>query len=105
MKFRVVFKERSGQDGERSENPATSLDAQLADGIVLDASEIGSLEPDAAHSTEDLEEDDDFLSLSGEIWEYDVAEGREQEFKDAMLNSGVVMEFEPLESNDELGVS
>jgi hypothetical protein len=105
MKYRVVFRERSNRAGEKADDPATYLDTQLEDGVVLDASLIGRLEPDSLHSSERLEEDDAFLSLSPEIWEYDVAEGRDADFKNALLNSGMVMEFEPLESSDDLGVA
>jgi hypothetical protein len=105
MKYRVVFRERSNVDGEKVDSPPSFLDAQLADDVVLDAVFVGRTEPDALHSSDVIEEDDAFLSLSGEIWEYDVAEGRDDDFKNAALNSGMVMELEPLESSDELGVS
>ena len=39
------------------------------------------------------------------ILEYDVAEGRDEDFLNALRNSGMVMEFEPLESGDEVGLS
>jgi len=91
--------------GEKADEPATYLDTQLEDGVVLDAVFVGRLRPDSLHSSDMLEEDDAFLSISPEIWEYDVAEGRDQDFKDAAANSGMVMELEPLESSDELGVS
>lgn len=58
---------------------------------------MGRTQPDALHSSEQIEEDDEFLSLGAEIWEYDVAEGKGQDFKDALRNSGMVMEFELLE--------
>jgi hypothetical protein len=77
----------------------------LPDDVVLDAVMVGRTEPDALHSSDRIEEDDAFLSLGSEIWEYDVAEGRDDDFKNAALNSGMVMELEPLESSDELGVS
>lgn len=105
MKYRVVFRERQNQGGEVSDNPPDFLDNQLDDETVLDAVMVGRNDPDAEHSTEDMEEDDDFLSLGTEIWEYDVAEGKEDEFKAAVERSGVVIECEPLESADELGVS
>ena len=105
MKYRVVFRERSNQAGEVSEDPTSFLDPELEDGIVLDSVFVGRNDPDAQHSSEILEEDDDFLSLGTEVWEYDVAEGRDQDFKDALRNSGMVIEFEALESSDELGVS
>jgi hypothetical protein len=34
-----------------------------------------------------------------------VADGKEDDFIAALQNSGMVIEFEPLESGDELGVS
>lgn len=105
MKYKVIFRERSDQAGEKADDPASYLDTQLEDGIVLDAVQVGRLRPDSLHSSDTMEEDDAFLSISPEIWEYDVADGREQDFKDAALNSGMVMELEPLESADELGVS
>jgi hypothetical protein len=98
MKYRVVFRERADRMGEKADDPASFLDTQLDDETVLDAVFVGRLDPDALHSSDRMEEDDAFLSLNGEIWEYDVAEGKDQEFKDALANSGMVMEFEPLES-------
>ena len=97
MKYRVVFRERSNRMGEKADNPPSYLDTQLEDGVVLDSAFVGRLEPDSIHSSERAEEDDAFLSLSGEIWEYDVADGRDQAFKDALRNSEMVMEYELLE--------
>ncbi len=102
MKYRVVFRERSNRMGERADNPPSYLDTELEDGVVLDSAFVGRLEPPSVHSSDRAEEDDAFLSLSGEIWEYDVAEGRDREFKDALQNSGMVIEFEPLESKRNL---
>src|SRR5690348_8274431 len=106
MKYRVVFRERSDQRGEKADDPPSFLDAELDDDTVLDAVFVGRLRPDSLHSSDRIEEDDGFLAMaSPEIWEYDVAEGKDQDFKDACLNSGMVIEVEPLESSDELGVS
>ena len=105
MKYRVVFRERSNEEGEKADDPPSFLEPELADDVVLDARFVGRLQPDALHSSDAMEEDDAFLGLTAEIWEYDVAEGRDQDFKDALANSGMVMEFDPLESSDELGVS
>lgn len=98
MKYRVIFRERSDRMGEKADDPASYLDTQLEDGIVMDSAFVGRLEPTSIHSSDLAEEDDAFLSLTGEIWEYDVADGRDQDFKDALQNSEMVMEFEPLES-------
>lgn len=105
MKYRVVFRERSGKDGEKADNPASFLDAELDESTVLDSRFVGRLHPEAQHSSDELEEDDAFLSVSPEIWEYDIADEKDQDFKDALRNCGMVMEFELLESADELGVS
>lgn len=105
MKYRVVFRERTDQQGEAADNPPAFLDSQLDDDTVLDAAFVTRNDPDANHSSEGLDEDDDFMSLGTEVWEYDVADGKDQDFKDALLNSGVVVEFEPLESAGEVGIS
>lgn len=105
MKYRVVFRERQNQGGEVSDNPPGFLDNELDDSTVVDSVMVGRNDPDAEHSTDGMEEDDDFLSIGTEIWEYDVAEGKEDEFKSAIERSGVVIEYEPLETEDELGVS
>ncbi len=105
MKYRVVFRERSSDDGEQADQPSDFLDSELDDDTVLDARFVGRLGADALHSSDVMEEDDAFLSISPEIWEYDVAEGKDQSFIDALKNSGMVMEFQALESSDELGVS
>ena len=105
MKYKVVFRERSDESGEKADDPASFLDTQLDDETVLDAVLVGRNQPDGLHSSDALEEDDSFLSLGSEVWEYDVAEGKDQDFKDALRNSGMVMEFEPLEALGELGLS
>lgn len=105
MKYKVVFRERSNRDGEKAEDPASFLEAQLDDDTVISSTFVDRTGPDAKHSSDVIEEDDDFLSLATEVWEYDVADGKDEEFKNALLNSEMVMEFEPLESGDELGVS
>ena len=105
MKYRVVFRERSDMAGEKADDPPSFLDTQLDDETVLDAVFVGRNDPDSLHASEALDEDDSFLSIGTEVWEYDVAEGKDEDFKNALANSGMVMEFEPLESGDELGVS
>jgi hypothetical protein len=105
MKYRVVFRERSNERGERADNPPSFLEPELDDDTVLDAVLVGRTEPDSLHSSETLEEDDSYMSLGAEIWEYDIAEGKDDDFKDALVNSGMVMEYEALESGDELGIS
>lgn len=105
MKYKVVFRGRSDESGEKADEPASFLDAQLDDETVLDAVFVGRNRPDGLHSSDALEEDDAFLSVGSEIWEYDVAEGKDQEFKDALRNSGMVMEFESLDAGGDLELS
>jgi hypothetical protein len=105
MKYRVVFRERSDEAGEKADDPPSFLTSDLDDETVLDSRFVGRTRPDALHSSDTLEEDDAFLSLSSEIWEFDVADEKDAQFQDALRNSGMVMEFEPLESENELGVS
>ena len=100
MKYRVVFRERSDQSGDRADDPPSFLEPELDDETVLDAVFVGRTEPEALHASDLLEEDDAFLSLGAEIWEYDVAEGKDEDFKNALRNSGMVMEFEGLESGE-----
>jgi len=104
MKYRVVFKSRSDQQGKAADAPASFLDAQLDDDTVLDALRVERTGPDSMHSSDILEEDDGFL-MGSEVWEYDVAEGKERAFIDALKNSEVVMEYEALESSGDLGLS
>ena len=105
MKYRVVFRDRSNAAGEKADDPASFLEAQLNDGVVVGSTFVERTGPDSKHSSEILEEDDDFMSYGTEVWEYDVADGRDREFKDALLNSGMAMEFEPLDVDTELGFS
>ena len=106
MKYRVVFRERSNQEGERADDPPSFLDNELDDDTVIDAVFVGRLEPEPLHGSDRIEEDDGFLGMATpEIWEYDVSDGKDEDFKAALQNSGMVIEFEPLESSSELGLS
>ena len=100
MKYRVVFMERTDVQGRKTENPPDFVELDLSDGIVLDRVIVERSNPTAVHSEEVMGEDDDFLSVGTEVWEYDVAEGREEEFVNALRNSQMVIEFE--EVDDEM---
>jgi hypothetical protein len=89
-----MFMERTGGKGEPSEKPAEYLIPELQDGVVRDAVFIDRDQPQAMHNEERLEEDDDFLSVGSEVWEYDIADGRESEFVDALTNSQMVLDYE-----------
>ncbi len=100
MKYRVIFRERVDQQGEVSDNPPSFLEPELDDETVIDAVLVSRNDPQGLHVTEDLEEDDSFLSVGTEVWEYDVVDGKDQDFKDALLNSGMVIEYELIDSSD-----
>jgi hypothetical protein len=97
MKYRVTFRERNDQFGNPSENPPQFVEPELEDGIVLDAVMVERIEPENLHVQEQADEDDDFLSIGTEVWEYDVADGRDQEFLDALKNSRMVIEYDTLD--------
>ena len=98
-----MFRERSDEEGEKADEPSSFLDNELDDETVLDSRMIGRITPESQHSSDRVEEDDGFLGMATpEIWEYDVAEGKDQDFKDALRNSGVVMEFEVLGDTDDV---
>jgi hypothetical protein len=101
MKFLVTFKERTGADGQPSEDAPDEAALEIPDGVILDRTFVQRTVPDAMHNEEVLDEDDDFLSLSAETWEYDIADGRQQEFLDAVKVSETAMECVPLDDDSD----
>jgi hypothetical protein len=97
MKYRVTFMERTDKAGNPSEDPPAFVEPELTDGVVLDATFVERLEPENLHVQEVMDEDDSFLSVGTEVWEYDVADGRDRDFTDALRNSKMVLEYEPIE--------
>ena len=95
MTYKVVFRKRFDGQGEESDRPETFV--QVVDGVVINAVKAELNEPPALHNQEVLDEDDSFLSLGTEVWEYEIAEGREQEFIEALENSRMVLEYEEME--------
>lgn len=93
MTYRVTFMERTGASGEPSERPTEYVTIDLPDGVVLDKQFVERTEPQAMHVEEALEEDDDFLSVGSETWDYSVRDGREDDFIAALENSQMVMEY------------
>ena len=89
--------ERTDIAGNPTENPPAFVEPELMDGVVLGASLVERIEPDGLHGREAMDEDDSFLSIGTEVWEYDVADGRERDFEDALKNSQMVIEYEALD--------
>src|SRR5579862_1222967 len=100
MRYRVTFMERTGGNAKPTEFPPDYVDIDVPDGVVLDKTFVERDEPTAVHNTEDLEEDDDFLSIGSETWDYDIAGGREDEFLAALKNSQMAFECVELEAGD-----
>jgi hypothetical protein len=84
--------ERTGRSGNPSEKPEAYLEIELNEGVVRDKTFVERDEPAAMHNQDTLDEDDDFLSVGSEVWEYDIAGGREKEFLEAVTNSQMAME-------------
>lgn len=100
MRYRVTFAKRFESDGEASSiDPTKFLD--VADGVVQEKVIVETLEPESMHSQEVMDEDDAFLGrAAAEVWEYEVAEGRDDEFVAALLASGTVMEYDRMDVMD-----
>jgi hypothetical protein len=93
--YKVTFRKRFNEQGLPADDPASFV--QVADGVVLDARVAEQTEPAAIHPQEVMDEDDSYLSLGTEVWEYEVADGRQQEFIDALRNSRMVLDFETMD--------
>ncbi|HEY1755044.1 MAG TPA: hypothetical protein VGG72_06580 [Bryobacteraceae bacterium] len=100
MRYRVTFMERTGRAGNPSETPPNYLEIEMAPGIVRDKTFVERDQPIAMHNEETLEEDDDFLSVGSEVWDYDIAGGREKEFLEAVQNTQMAIECVPIDDGD-----
>ncbi len=100
MRYRVVFRERANKKGDASENPIGFLQGGGPETVVRKSTFVLRRDPEAKTSPDPLEHDDELIGLGTEIWEYEVAEGRDQEFRDALLNSGSIVEFTPIGASD-----
>jgi hypothetical protein len=96
MRYRVTFAERFGAEGQSTEQPAQFV--EVSEGVVQDAVFVERFAPDNLHVQEVMDEDDSFLSRGTEVWEYDITEGREREFLEALQNSQRVIEYVELDA-------
>jgi hypothetical protein len=100
MKYKVTYRKRFTPEGEPADDPSSLVDPE--DGVILDREFVEIIEPAGLGVAEDLNEgsgseesnDNGFLAFGSETWVYDVAEGREKEFTDALAESRVVLDFE-----------
>ena len=95
MTYEVTFRKRFDEKGEPWDRPETFVLAP--DGVILDAKPARLIEPPAQHNEEALEEDDAFESLGTETWEFEIEDGREDEFIAALKNSGMVLEYQSID--------
>lgn len=93
--YKVTFTKRFNSDGEEADRPETFV--ETVDGVVLNASKAEVIEPDSLHNQDAMEEDDAFLGMGTEVWEYEVAEGREEEFIAALELSRKVIQYEQMD--------
>ena len=100
MKYKVTFRKRFSPEGQPADNPRSLIAPE--DGVIEGEEMVEILEPAGLGVAEDLNEgtgsqesnDNGFLALGSETWVFDVAEGREKEFTDALVESRVVLDFE-----------
>ena len=100
MRYHVTFRKRFNEQGEPADDPRSLIDP--GDGVIQDAELVEMIEPAGMGVAEDLNEgtgsqesnDNGFLGLGTETWVFQVTEGREKEFTDALVESKVVLDFE-----------
>ena len=91
--------EHTGRSGAPSEFPPDYVAIDTGDGVVIERTFVERTEPDAMHNQDTLEEDDDFLSVGSETWDYEVADNRLPEFIAAVKNSQLAIECIPLDGS------
>lgn len=96
MLYRITFMERTNVAGEPVERPSGYLALELPDGIVQRKSFVERTKPAALHHEDQLNEDDNFLSVGSETWDYEINDHRKDEFLAAVQNTRMVMECIPL---------
>ena len=102
MKYKVTYRKRFSAEGEPADDPKSLVDP--GDGVIEDQEFVEMVEPAGLGVAEDLNEgtgsqesnDNGFLSLGSETWVYTIAEGREKEFTDELVESKVVLDFEEI---------
>jgi hypothetical protein len=100
MKYKVTFRKRFSPEGEPADDPKSLVSPE--DGVIQDEELVEIIEPAGLGVAEDLNDgsgsqesnDNGFLNLGTETWVFDIAEGREKEFTDALVESRVVLDFE-----------
>ena len=91
-----AWRKRRPSDSLLGPEPWPEADVELAKSVIeiLDPPSIHASEDINAGSASESSEDDGFLAFGTETWVFDIAEGREQEFKDDLHETGVVLVIE-----------
>jgi len=100
MRYKVTFRKRFTPEGEPMDNPRSLISPE--DGVIEDEEFVEMIEPAGLGVAEDLNEgsgsqesnDNGFLAFGTETWVFAIAEGREKEFTDALVESRVVLDYE-----------
>lgn len=87
MRYKVTYRNRFNDRAEPADSPAEMV--SVPDGVILDSEVVEMIEPASVHVAGDI---------SAGTWVYDVAGGREQEFKDAVINTEPVPDIEEIET-------
>ncbi len=103
MRYQVTYRKRFNDRAEPADSPSSLL--SVPDGVIVDCEVVEMIEPPSVHVAGDISagtgsqssNDDGFLAFGTETWVYDVADGREQEFKDAVINTELALDIEEME--------
>ena len=103
MRYKVTYRKRFNDRAEPADSPAEVV--SVPDGVIVDSEVVEMIEPASVHVAGDINagtgsqsaDDDGFLAFGTETWVYDIAEGREREFKDAVINTELVLNIEEIE--------
>jgi hypothetical protein len=99
MKYKVTFRQRFNEEGEASDAPDALVDGP--EGVVLDKLLVERIEPASLHVEDRMEEDDDFFPFGTSSYVYDVADGRDDDFKKALAATGMVLHVEEFQETPE----
>jgi len=93
--YKVTFTKRFNSEGEEADRPETFV--QVSEGVVLNAAKAEVIDPPGLHSQDVMDEDDAFLATGTEVWEYEVADGCDDEFIQALEASRKVIQYEQMD--------
>lgn len=93
--YKVTYAKRFDSEGEEADRPETFV--EVSDGVVLSAAKAEQTEPPGMHNKDVMDEDDAFLAVGTEVWEYEIADGTDEEFIQALERSQKVIQYEQMD--------